>query len=181
MTDAVLVTESWKAVMAAFSMHQVGELFYNTLFEQCPSMAETLFKGVDMKSQSTKLIEMIDAAIQLLGKPDDLVPVLIGLGERHAGYGVTAEHYPVVAKALITTLQKGLGAAMTPEVTTAWVNIYGVIQGAMLKGSDSPKGQALARARAARLAQTEGTPVVVKVAVLVGVLAVAAFAAKKLL
>ena len=56
-----------------------------------------------------------------------LLPVVRMLGQRHAGYGVTAEHFAPVGAALIWTLEKGLGEAFTPDVKAAWVEVYGVL------------------------------------------------------
>ena len=46
------------------------------------------------------------------------------LGRRHAGYGVKDEHYASVGAALLWTLERGLGAAWTPELAAAWVAAY---------------------------------------------------------
>src|SRR6266446_5104789 len=46
------------------------------------------------------------------------------LGQRHVFYGVTLEHYSSVGRALIWTLEQGLGADFTPEVKEAWTTVY---------------------------------------------------------
>jgi hemoglobin-like flavoprotein len=46
------------------------------------------------------------------------------LGRRHLAYGVTDEHYSSVGRALIWTLEHGLGADFTPEVKEAWTTVY---------------------------------------------------------
>lgn len=43
---------------------------------------------------------------------------------RHAGYGVQSGHYDTVGEALLWTLGQGMGEEFTPEVQTAWPEVY---------------------------------------------------------
>ena len=131
--DVVYVRQTWALV--APDLQGAGDLFYATLFAMEPSLKTGVFGKSDMKVQPLRLMQMVDGAIKLLDQPDVLIPTLLKLGERHIYYNVKPEHYPVVGKALIATLQKALGAKMTPEVTTAWLHIYGIIQDTMIKGA----------------------------------------------
>ena len=175
-TETALVKSTWAAVKAAFELQQVGDLFYATLFEMAPSLPSTIFKGVDQKEQSRALMTMIDGAVGLLGTDTvKLIKTLKDLGARHAGYGVEDAHYPVVAQALIATLKKGLGEKMTPEATTAWVNVYAVIESTMKEGAKTPEGKAARakwEAKQAKSCCCNGNGPVI-----VGVIAVAAVAA----
>ena len=105
-------------------------LFYSNLFEADPGLRQ-LFRG-DMQAQGAKLMQMIGAAVGLLDKPEQLMPVLRHLGARHAGYGVQTAHYDTVGAALIKTLGQGLGTAFTDEVKQAWLLVYGVVASTML-------------------------------------------------
>jgi nitric oxide dioxygenase len=67
---------------------------------------------------------------------DALVPQLMTLGARHAGYGVKDRHYQVVGEALIWTLERGLADAFTPEVERAWVRVYLLVAATMQAGAD---------------------------------------------
>lgn len=106
-----------------------ADLFYKRLFELDPSL-KPLFKG-DMKEQGVKLMTMIGTAVGGLDRLDSIVPAVQALGRRHADYGVRDQHYDTVATALLWTLEKGLGAAFTPDVKTAWTSAYGVLAGTM--------------------------------------------------
>ena len=108
---------------------QAAQLFYDNLFAADPSV-KALFKG-DMTAQGHKLMQMIGVAVGKLDQPDVLLPVLRNLGERHLAYGVTDAHYETVGGALLKTLGQGLGPAFTPEVQTAWTEVYGVIANTM--------------------------------------------------
>jgi hemoglobin-like flavoprotein len=109
---------------------QAAALFYRHLFAADEAVAR-LFKG-DMAVQGDKLMRMLGTAVALLDQPQQLMPVLHRLGERHAGYGVLPRHYDTVGAALLRTLAEGLGEAFTEEVCDAWCELYGLVSRTML-------------------------------------------------
>lgn len=123
-----LVQDSWQKVAAIAP--QAAELFYQNLFEADPSL-KPLFKG-EMPEQGKKLMQMIGAAVGKLNDLPALVPILQGLGKRHAGYGVEDSHYQTVGAALLKTLGQGLGADFTEEVKQAWTAVYTVMADVMV-------------------------------------------------
>jgi hemoglobin-like flavoprotein len=104
-------------------------IFYDELFERDPSL-RPLFKD-DLTEQRRKLMMMLGMAVNGLNDLEATVPIVRDLGARHAGYGVLPEHYDTVGAALIATLEKGLGAAFTPEVRGAWIACYTLVAGQM--------------------------------------------------
>jgi hemoglobin-like flavoprotein len=128
MASAVMVTPAQKTlVQASFvSIATIADdaavLFYQRLFELDPSL-RPMFRG-DMAEQRKKLMQMITAAVKGLDRLEQLVPVVQDLGRRHVGYGVEDRHYETVGKALIWTLEAGLGRAFTPDVKDAWIAVY---------------------------------------------------------
>ena len=104
-------------------------MFYDRLFELDPRL-RPLFTG-DISEQGRKLMRMIGMAVNGLDRLDELVPAVSQLGIRHAGYGVTDEHYDTVAAALLWTLEQGLGPDFTPEVGEAWATVYGMLASTM--------------------------------------------------
>ena len=123
-----LVQDSWQKVAAIAP--QAAELFYQNLFAADPSL-KPLFKG-EMPEQGKKLMQMIGAAVGKLNDLPTLVPILQGLGKRHAGYGVQDSHYQTVGAALLKTLGQGLGADFTEEVKEAWTAVYTVMADVMV-------------------------------------------------
>ena len=115
---------------------QAAALFYANLFEADPAL-QALFGG-DMVAQGAKLMQMIGVAVATLDTPEVLLPALRQLGQRHAGYGVKEAHYEIVGDALLKTLQQGLGAAWTPEVESAWIDVYGVLASTMKDAAAVP-------------------------------------------
>jgi len=118
-----LVQESWQHVQA-FS-ETAAQLFYLRLFALDPSL-RGMFRG-EMREQGRKLVAMMSVAVNGLARIETLVPVIEALGRRHAGYGVKDEHYATVAAALLWTLEQGLGARFTSEVSEAWIAAYGLL------------------------------------------------------
>ncbi|WP_425404260.1 globin family protein [Hwanghaeella sp.] len=106
-----------------------ADIFYDRLFEIAPEV-RSLFPD-DMKEQKKKLLKMLAGAVNGLDRVEEVVPVLQGLGVRHAGYNVKLEQYDTVGAALLYTLGKGLGDDFTPEVEEAWTECYSLVAGVM--------------------------------------------------
>jgi hemoglobin-like flavoprotein len=111
--------------------------FYDTLFMLDPTL-KALFKG-DMALQHHKLVGMLGSAIDLLDRPDQLLPALRSLGGRHGKYGVQDAHYAVVGQALLDTLAETLGDRFTPATRAAWTETYGFIAKVMMESARTPK------------------------------------------
>ncbi len=107
-----------------------AEAFYRRLFELDPSV-RGLFHG-NMAQQGEKLMQMIGAAVGLLGRPETLFPVLHALGARHVGYGVLPGHYDTVGQALLETLGALLGDAFTSAHREAWAALFAIVKREML-------------------------------------------------
>ncbi|MGJ4749064.1 globin family protein, partial [Leptospira sp. SA-E8] len=112
---------------------QAATLFYARLFELAPQV-RPMFKG-DMVEQGSKLMAMLTLVVKGLTKLDTLIPAAEQLAKRHVAYGAKAEHYPVVGRALLDTLAKGLGDGFTPEVREAWTAAYATLSSVMIEAS----------------------------------------------
>jgi hemoglobin-like flavoprotein len=91
-----------------------------------------MFHG-DMTEQGRKLMTMLATAVASLERLDQIVPAVRALGARHAGYGVTEEHYATVGAALLWTLERGLGSDFTPAVREAWTTTYSLLANTMIE------------------------------------------------
>jgi hemoglobin-like flavoprotein len=129
MTSAqqVLVQTSFAKVVPIADV--AATLFYEDLFQRDPGL-RALFKR-DMTEQRQKLMAMLGTAVANLGNWGKIAPAVQALGQRHAAYGVKPADYDTVGKALIATLEKGLGDAFTPEVRDAWLACYSVVAAEM--------------------------------------------------
>jgi hemoglobin-like flavoprotein len=115
-----LVQTSFKKVVPIAGT--AADLFYSRLFEIAPPV-RSLFPA-DLTEQKVKLMAMLGTAVTNLHQLDTILPALRALGERHKGYGVTADHYAPVGAALLWTLGKGLGSDFTPDTKEAWTAAY---------------------------------------------------------
>jgi hemoglobin-like flavoprotein len=125
--DVQLVQESFKSVRPISA--QAADLFYGRLFEIAPEVRQMFPE--DLTEQKKKLMGMLATVVTNLHQVEKILPAAQDLGRRHVAYGVTAAHYKPVGEALIWTLDKGLGAAFTPQVKGAWVAAYTTLAGVM--------------------------------------------------
>lgn len=127
-----LVQESFEKVRPIAD--QAAETFYQRLFEIAPSY-RSMFKH-DMKKQGAMLMSTLGLAVGSLNNLEAILPAVQSLGRRHAGYGVTAEHYMPVAEAFLWTLEHYLGEAFTPELKDAWVAAYMTLAEEMIRAGE---------------------------------------------
>jgi hemoglobin-like flavoprotein len=155
-----LVQRTWSQVLPIADA--AAGLFYDRLFEMDPSV-RPLFKS-DMAQQKKKLMQMLSVAVDGLANPQRLIPVLEQLGARHVGYMVQEHHYGLVGEALLWTLREGLGDSFTPEVESAWREVYGLVSSVMKKAAASagrtsaPPGPAAPRPQPAPPPPTQSAP-----------------------
>ncbi len=105
--------------------------FYEELYRRAPAV-KPLFNNTTPESQQTKLLAALKLVIENVRKPEALAPALTAMGERHQGYGVLADHYPIVASALIDTMKDMAGEAWTETIEAAWSQALSVIAKVML-------------------------------------------------
>jgi hemoglobin-like flavoprotein len=115
-----------------------AEAFYNRLFFLYPQTS-VLFKDTDMKRQQDSLVAALALVISSLknSNTDQLVSVLRDLGQRHVGYGVEPEHYPLVGEVLLKTFADFLGNKWTTELNDAWADAYSAIVGLMVPNPET--------------------------------------------
>jgi len=113
---------------------QVVARFYENLASDFPE-STPLFAKVDMVKQKAALRQSLIAAVENLDKPEILSKFLLGLGERHVAYGAVDLHYSWVGQTLLKTFAQFFGAAWTPELSSQWTEVYGVIADVMKKGA----------------------------------------------
>jgi len=130
--------EQIEQVQASFTMvepiaDKAAELFYGRLFEIAPEV-KPMFKA-DMSDQGKKLMTMIGVAVRGLNDLEKIVPTVQNLGKKHVAYGVKNEHYPIVAEALLWTLEQGLGDAWNEDLKQSWTEAYMILAGTMQKAA----------------------------------------------
>ncbi|RWM29756.1 globin family protein [Mesorhizobium sp.] len=124
-----LVQDSFREVVPIKTA--AAALFYEKLFAIDGSL-KALFSETDMGKQGSKLMAALGFVVHGLSRAETILPTVQDLARRHVGYGVEEHHYPIVGKALIETLDAGLGPAFTADVREAWVAAYGLLAGVMI-------------------------------------------------
>jgi nitric oxide dioxygenase len=127
-TQVKLIQESFRKV--APISEQAAALFYGRLFEIAPEV-KPLFRS-DMTEQGRKLMATLAVVVNGLGDLNSILPAASALAKRHVAYGVVPGHYAPVGAALLWTLERGLGAAWTPELAAAWAAAYGILSDFMI-------------------------------------------------
>ena len=126
-----LIRQSFKLMEPRAAL--IALLFYQRLFEAAPQVRQ-MFSG-DIEAQGAKLMAMLGTIVGSLDSPDDMIPALAEMGKRHADYGVRAEHYEIVGRALLDTFQDALGTSFTSEAREAWAGTYEWIATQMKSGA----------------------------------------------
>jgi hemoglobin-like flavoprotein len=132
-----LVKQTWLKLVPRADA--AARLFYDRLFE-IDATTRPLFKTTNLAEQRLKLIHALTMVVQGLDHLEVLVPTLAELGQRHAQYGVTDQHYDTVGAALLWTLEQGLGAEWSPEVKAAWSAAYTQLANAMREATPRLRG-----------------------------------------
>ena len=111
----------------------LSQLFYGRLFQLDPSV-RPMFRG-DMRAQGRKLMDMLAVLVEGLDHPEQHLPLLRALGQRHAGYGVKPEHYEMVRAALGWAFAQALQLEFTGDVKDAWLALIEEVNTAMKAGA----------------------------------------------
>jgi hemoglobin-like flavoprotein len=74
--------------------------------------------------QPRRLAAAILGYAQNVDKLQNLTPVVERMVQRHVETGVKAEHYPLVAEALLPAIRDVVGEAASDEVLAAWGEAY---------------------------------------------------------
>lgn len=110
------------------------QLFYGRLFAVAPSL-RPMFRG-DVRAQGQKLMDMLTVLMDGTDGLRQHVAVLRALGQRHAGYGVKPEHYPIMREAFGWALAQALEREFTPDVKAAWLALLDEVNSVMIAGAD---------------------------------------------
>jgi NAD(P)H-flavin reductase/hemoglobin-like flavoprotein len=133
-----LVRESWARIEARHD--EVAQLFYGMLFTLNPAAREMF--PVNMEVQRSRLMRAVVHLVQMIDRPDELMPFLRQLGRDHRKFGVVSTQYEAIGTALLAAIKKCSGSAWTPAVERAWAEAYTVMARAMLEAAAADEGPA---------------------------------------
>ncbi|AOS66029.1 FAD-binding oxidoreductase [Actinoalloteichus hymeniacidonis] len=119
---------------------EVARFFYGMLFSLAPQTRE-LFP-VNMEVQRSRLLRALVHFVQMVDRPDDLLPFLRQLGRDHRKFGVVVSHYEAVGTALLSAIKKFAADIWTPKIELAWAEAYTIMATTMQQAADADENPA---------------------------------------
>jgi NAD(P)H-flavin reductase/hemoglobin-like flavoprotein len=119
---------------------KAASYFYAVLFSLAPQ-ARDLFPA-NMVVQRSRLLRALVHVVQMVDRPDELVPFLRQLGRDHRKFGVVIDHFEAVGIALLGAMRRYAGDAWTPATENAWASAYTLIATTMRDAADETGGPA---------------------------------------
>ena len=107
------------------------EVFYENLFEIDPSL-RALFDD-DLPATADKVLFAFGAVVAQIHDLDLCRELSRDLANRHVSYGVKAEHYATVGKAVLVTVGMAMGERMSPEIEAVWRKAYAAVADVMIE------------------------------------------------
>ncbi|MBD0708834.1 MULTISPECIES: globin domain-containing protein [unclassified Streptomyces] len=118
------------------ALDQITERFYGRLFAAHPELLRDLFnRGNQAAGEQPKALagSIATFAVALLEHPDTRPDAMLSrIAHKHASLGVTAEQYKIVHEHLFAAIVEVLGEAVTPEVASAWDEVYWLMANALI-------------------------------------------------
>ncbi|HEX3647382.1 MAG TPA: globin domain-containing protein [Pseudonocardiaceae bacterium] len=133
-----LIRESWARIEARHD--EIAQFFFGMLFTLNPASRE-LFP-INMEVQRSRVMRALVHLVQMIDRPDELLPFLRQLGRDHRKFGVISSQYESVGTALLAAIKKHSGSAWTPAVERAWAEAYTVMARTMLEAAAADEGPA---------------------------------------
>ena len=97
---------------------QLTATFYALLFERHPALRR-LFPA-RMEQQQARLAGTLAWIVTHLDRRDEILPAVRELGRRHADYGASPEHYPLVRDTLLDAMSRTAGPDWDENLAADW-------------------------------------------------------------
>lgn len=99
--------------------------FYNRMFTHNPELKNMFNMGnQESGKQQTALALAVLAYAENIANPGVLMPVVDRIGHKHVSLDIRPEHYQIVGRHLIASIQEVLGEAATEDIIDAWTEAY---------------------------------------------------------
>jgi len=80
-----------------------------------------LYESEQLKRHYNKLLSVLENVIDSLGDPKNIGKEMKELGRRHVGYRVKIDHYNVIGKAILKTVETFMGREFTSPIKHSWI------------------------------------------------------------
>ncbi|GAA3222189.1 globin domain-containing protein [Nonomuraea helvata] len=118
------------------AIEDIAARFYATMFAEHPELQRNLFNRGNQANgeQRSALAGSIAAFAGLLvERPGERPEAMLSrIANKHASLGVTPDQYEIVRKYLFAAIVDVLGEAVTPEVASAWDEVYQLMADALI-------------------------------------------------
>ena len=99
--------------------------FYQRMFQHNPELQHVFNRGNQQNDkQQTALAMAVLAYAEHIDDPSVLFPVVNSIGHKHVSLDIRPEHYAIVGKHLIASIQEVLGELATTDLLEAWAVAY---------------------------------------------------------
>ncbi|WP_286778713.1 MULTISPECIES: NO-inducible flavohemoprotein [Sphingobacterium] len=99
--------------------------FFKRMFDHNPELKHVFNMGNQQNArQQTALATAVLAYAEHIENPAVLLSAVKHIGQKHSSLNIRPEHYQIVGKHLLASIQEVLGAAATEELIEAWEVAY---------------------------------------------------------
>ena len=134
-TKSAAVVKATLPVIGA-AIGDITPVFYQRLFAAHPELERDLFnRGNQAQGDQQSALAGAIAVYATLLVADggrDPVEVLARIAHKHASLGITEDQYSIVHEHLFAAIVEVLGDAVTPDVASAWDEVYWHMAGALV-------------------------------------------------
>ncbi|MCE1178552.1 MAG: globin domain-containing protein [Micrococcales bacterium] len=126
-----------KATAGVVAEHaeQITKTFYPDMFAAHPELMRVFNKANQAIGEQPKALaaSVVAYAVNLID-PDapDFTPVMERIAHKHVSLGIQAQEYTIVGHHLLKAVGTVLGDAVTPEVASAWDEVYWLFATALI-------------------------------------------------
>ena len=131
-----LVKESFSIIEPVAD--KAAAYFYGRLFTEHPHLRGMFPPAMDM--QRDRLFGALTRIVWSLDSPDSMASFLTQMGRDHRKYGVVAEHYTAIGRALLATVRRFAADIWNSEIEAAWVSAYTAAANVMIAAAEADAG-----------------------------------------
>lgn len=114
----------------------ISQVFYERLFNAVPSLIDTFNQTNQANGDQQRALAgsvASFASLLVADTPVDIDAVMARIAAKHASLGVRAAHYEIVRTHLFASIVEVLGEAVTPEVASAWHEVYTLMANSLVE------------------------------------------------
>ncbi|WP_163836321.1 NO-inducible flavohemoprotein [Spartinivicinus ruber] len=112
----------------------ITEHFYKRMFTHNPELLNIFNESHQHTGEQPKaLFNAVLAYAKFIDKPEVLTGAIEHIAQKHTGFLIQPEHYPIVGNHLLATLKELAPEVATDEVLEAWGKAYQVLAGIFIE------------------------------------------------